>query len=87
MKEIVFGRGAALIVLPIFVSSCGGTSNDPIFEAPPVLPSLVQNTANKDLLGCTVGDSCNPSVYSGVVVKADVTNGDAGIRFVTITDN
>lgn len=81
-----FARGAALIILPLFVSSCGGSSSDPAPEEPPVLPSMIANTANKDLAGCTIGDSCNATVLSGVVTKVDAA-GDAEIRFVTITDN
>ena len=82
-----FARGAALLILLLFVSSCGGSSSDPAPEEPPVLPSMIGNTANKDLAGCTIGDSCNLTVVSGVVTKVDVATETAEIRFVTLTDN
>lgn len=85
MTNINFVRGAALLFSPMILASCGGSSEPPP-EEPPVLQSLIKNSPDEALAGCTVDlGSCNQTVVrSGVIVKKEL---DRSLRFFTVTDN
>ena len=92
MQISIFISGAALIILPMLVASCGGggTGSDPgsgTGVIPGNDPSLIENSPDPALPGCTTDfASCNLDTTSGAVVQGN-DSGSLSIRFYTFKNN
>lgn len=73
MENLSIARGAALLVLPMIVASCGGSDQ-----------GLIETLPDQDKAGCTDTPVSCDTVFSGVVAKVVLTDtGEAAIRFAT----